>query len=444
MLIAAACGNGKDATFDLPPGASFDSVRGDRVLIVVEAKNDCQSQGNCASDATAAADPAACDLGQGNTRGLAVYRLGANGMLFHDPSSDGPPGGPEQTIATATNPRRVTVHPNDSSLIYVATIERVQVFRLAANGATRCIGQTLSEKEANSPFDEKLDPIDMAIDPSIGDGVLYVAASGANRIDAYAMAPDGTIPGVPTSCVVGSLFAEFAAVTLASDDFVIAGGRSSIAVYRRQAGQFPPPNPDPLATPTPSPSPALPACTGARLITEPVSSIGAAFVTDMLFWPSAQAPLGELVVSEEFSRQIVTFPIDAAGLLDAEGTSSTARAGVYQNLLRNELDSQPVLYASVFNEGRIDAFRLENGRLPPGAFSSTAADPRTLPVGMAIDVSGSVLYVAQGGLGRVDGFRILPGGGLDALPTTGTRPILTANGSRLDTFPNDVAIVALP
>lgn len=452
LVIVGCGGGGKDRSFELPPGTAVDTAPNARVLLVVEASNECAAHGNCAGGVPAPGAipsptpaPSVCNVGSGNTRGLALYRLGTGGLLLDDPARPGTPDDPEQTIGTADNPRRVLVHPTKPDIAYVATLERIQVFRLAsaAAGGTRCIGQTKSEKEVEPGVDD-LDPIDLAIDPTVGDGVLYVASSGRSRVDAYAIAPDGTIPELPTSCVVGTSFDRFSAVTPLSADFLAAGGRSRIQVFQRVAGQFPPPTPAPSATPTPEPSPER-RCLGALLVTEPVSVIGGARVTDLIFAPSDTAPLGHLFASEEVSRRVFTFPIDAAGMLDNRDTSRTSRAGVPQYLLRHDVGTDALLYASVFNEGRVDAFRLENGLLPSETFSRTAEDPDALPVGLAVDgVSGTVLYVAQGGLGRVDGFRIRGDGGLEALPATSTRPVLGSQGQILDSFPNDLAIVTLP
>jgi hypothetical protein len=114
-------------------------------------------------------------------------------------------------------------------------------------------------------------------------------------------------------------------------------------------------------------------------------------------------------------------------------------------MLRHVHSGRIVLYSSVFNEGRVDAFQLEDGLLPDESFSRTAEDPHALPVGLVIDEpNGTILYVAQGGLHRVDGFRILPDGGLEDEPVTSTAPPGDASGHDIDTFPDDVAIVPLP
>ncbi len=432
-FAVASCGGGggKNRSFQLPAGTEFDATPSDRVLIAVETHNECTA-GECV-----APTDTACELGAGNVRGLAIYRVGSTGLLVGngDPRAG---AAPEALIATADNPRRVIVHPNDPTLLYVATRKRIQVFRLAGAGGSRCIDQTLAEKEVVPGVKEDLDPIDVLIDPTVGtNGVLYVGSRGANRLDAYTIADDGTIPDVPTSCAVAPNKTEYAAVTLASSGFIVAAGRTSIDIYERRNGQF-----LPRILPTTGEMDA--ACIDAHSVSTTTSSIGGAFVTDLLFVPTPDVPVGRLFIGEEVSRRIFTFQIDSAGVIGGNDTSSTKRLGVPQNLLKVDRPDGSVLYASVFNQGRVDVYRLEDGLLPSRTFSRTAEDPDALPVALTADPTGSVLYVAEGGLGRVDGFRIQPDGGLADLPATSTGPLQNSTGDTVDSFPNDLAIVALP
>jgi hypothetical protein len=460
LTVVAGCGSGSNKLFVLPAGTAFEGTRSDRVLVVVESQNACADIGTCEPTA-----PSPCHLGDGNTRGLAVYRLGPEGLLF-DADGDGM-AVPEQVIATDDNPRRVLAHPNDPTLLYVATNERIQVFRLASDGVTRCIGETLSEIEV-VPGADDLDPIDMVIDPTIGNGVLYVAAKGANRIDAYAIGADGTLPQIPSSCVVGPTIAEFSAVALLSDTFIATGGRDRIDVYNRVSGQFPDvqsgtTTPTPVPTPggggtaiepgeTPSPSAVLPTptiaptCIGALVITAPVSSLSAGLVTDIEFLPLDTEPLGDLVVAEEVTQRLFTFPIDTQGVLSDNFTSETDRASFYQRLLRVDRPGGSFIYAGVFQEGQVEVFRRQDdGRLPNVNFSKSRSDPFTLPVGLAVDgPTGPVLYVAQEGVGRVDGFRIRTDGGIDSVPLSSTAPVRRDDGGTINTFPDDVVILPLP
>jgi hypothetical protein len=433
-LALAGCGSsgGKDRSFQLPPGIEFDATRSGRALIVVETHNECANEGECAAPTSGP-----CELGNGNVRGLAIYRLGSTGLLFQDPADTRPAAAPERVIGTSDNPRRVVVHPADPTLVYVATEKRIQVFRLASGGGTSCIAQTASEKEIKPDVKDELDPIDMVIDPTFGEkGILYVASKGADRVDAYTIAADGTIPSQATSCAVGPNQSEYAAVTLAGAGFIVAGGRTRIDVYERSNGQFPP-RTKPDGTTESS-------CIGATTVSTVASSLGAAFVTDAFFMPTPATPLGQLFIAEEVSRRSLTFPLDAAGALADSESSSTKRTGVPQNMLLTQRGGSSILYVSIFNEGRVDVFQLENGLLPGPTFSRTAEDPDTLPVGLALDpTSASTLYVAEGGRGRVDGFRIQPDGGLTDLPATSTGPILGPTGKDVDSFPNDLAIVPL-
>jgi hypothetical protein len=447
LVTAATCGGGGSSgqhTFDLPPGSALDTTPSDRMLLVVEAKNQCGDSGTCIATPVPAPTPGAgggCDVGNGNTRGLALYRLGTAGHFLENPAQPGSAVGPEATIATADNPRRVLVSPTDPTLVYVATNERIQVFRLAPGGGSRCIAQTRSEREADPGSRHDLDPVDFALDSTIGNGILYVAGRGSNRVDAYPIADDGTIPDVPASCIIGTTGAKYTALSLLTRDFVAASGRDRIEIFRRVEGLFPPPTPEPGATPTPAPSPG---CFGVQRITVPVSSIGAAIVTDTFFLPSASAPIGALVVAEEASRRLFTFNVDASGTIDNKETSSTKRDGFYQNLLRRDAGADAVLYASVFQEGRVAAFRLENGLLPRTPFSKTEKDPKTTPVGLAIDgASGSILYVAEASIGRIDGFRIQPDSSLSGIPETSTEAV-TVDGRVLDSFPSDIQIIPAP
>jgi 6-phosphogluconolactonase (cycloisomerase 2 family) len=166
----------------------------------------------------------------------------------------------------------------------------------------------------------------------------------------------------------------------------------------------------------------------------------------MFFVPSASAPLGKLFIAEEVSQRIFSFSVNADGDINDDDTSETKRAGVYQRMLRHRQAGGTILYSTVFNEGRVDVFRLEDdGLLPDETFSRTAEDPNTLPVGLAIDEpNGTILYVTQAGSDRVDGFRIEDDGGLPDNPVTSTAEPVNASGKGIETFPDDVVIVPLP
>lgn len=454
LVLAACSGGGKDRDYSLPRGDELDTVRSDHVLVVVEAQNECDRDGSCVP-----VPSSPCHLGDGNRRGLVVYRLGATGLLFQN-SADG--ARPEQVIATDDNPRRVVAHPTDPSLLYVATRERVQVIRLRSDGTSACIGETARDQDVRPDSDDS-DPVDLVIDPAIGNGILYVAGRGSNRVDAFPIADDGTLPTLPTSCIVGGGNAEYTSMAPLGQGLFAAGGSVRIEIYPRVLGQFLP-EPDPNATPSPTPiataspapdpeatpGPAVPSpepstCIDARFVSTPLSVIGSAIVTHMIFETSVSIPLGNLFIAEEVSQRIFTFRVTPDGEIEDDDSSSTKRAGVYQRMLRHQHATGAILYTSVFNEGRVDAFRLEeDGLLPDETFSRTAEDPNTLPVALAIDPTGRILYVTQAGKDRVDGFRIRSDGGLPDEPATSTAPREDPEGRDIEMFPDDIVIVTLP
>jgi len=469
VLVVAGCGDDPGGPFVMPAGTQFAASAAGRVLVVVESQNECADLGNCLPNPTSL-----CDLGDGNRRGLAIYPLGANGRFV---SATGDQAGalPEAIIPTGDNPRRVIAHPNDPSLLYVATLKRVQVFRLAAGGGSTCIDQTTEDKVVAPSLDDDLEPVDLLIDPNFGtNGVLYIAGEQGHRVDAYDIALDGTIPALPSSCIVGSTAEEFSALAVVNDTLFATGSRERIEVYDRVNGQFPDvqvtatatvtpeegaPTPSPTATPIPTgpipvatPSPA-PTCIDALRITGPRSSLGAGRVSDIEFL-AAEKPddetVGSLVVAEEFTGRLISFPIDPNGQLDGDDDGQTDRTGFYQRILRLDRDGTTFLYASAFQEGETDVFELgpedvDQERLPDRPLSRTRSDPFSLPVGLAIDgTTGSILYVAQEGLGRIDGFRIRADGGTEEVPATSTARARGIDGRTLELFPNDVVIVPSP
>jgi hypothetical protein len=175
-VLVAGCGNDRGKPFAMPPGTEFDTVRANRALVVVESQNECGGPTVCVP-----APAGACQRGAGNTRGLAIYRLGGDGLFF-SPTGNRAGAVPEQIVATDDNPRRVVAHPNDPTLLYVATLRRIQVIRLAPNGGSRCIDETLSDTEVNAEADD-LDPIDLLIDPTAGTNGVLMPLRGASRPD---------------------------------------------------------------------------------------------------------------------------------------------------------------------------------------------------------------------------------------------------------------------
>ena len=71
LLTVAACGSGGSGgqhTFNLPAGSELDTVPGDRVLLVVESKNQCGDSRSCVATPIPAPTPGpggGCDIGNG-------------------------------------------------------------------------------------------------------------------------------------------------------------------------------------------------------------------------------------------------------------------------------------------------------------------------------------------------------------------------------------------
>src|SRR5438552_19046240 len=86
LVTVAACGGSGSSqhTFNLPAGTELDTTASDRVLLAVESKNQCGDSRSCVATPQPGATPGpsgGCDLGNGNARGLALYRLATHALL---------------------------------------------------------------------------------------------------------------------------------------------------------------------------------------------------------------------------------------------------------------------------------------------------------------------------------------------------------------------------
>lgn len=129
---------------------------------------------------------------------------------------------------------------------------------------------------------------------------------------------------------------------------------------------------------------------------------------------------GILYAIEQDDRRIVTFKIQGGGRLAAEPDSKTQSRQAYAYLL---FDGEERLYASAFNEGRIDLYIV-----PPGGeftdkprqreVAHTWSDTASFPTQMIID--NGILYVSQMGIGRIDGYVLGADGSPPDYPSTST------------------------
>jgi hypothetical protein len=129
---------------------------------------------------------------------------------------------------------------------------------------------------------------------------------------------------------------------------------------------------------------------------------------------------GILYAIEQDDRRIVTFTIQGGGRLPDEPDSETRSSQAYAYLL---LDGEDRLYASAFNDGRIDLYIIPPGGLftenpRQGEVAHTWSDTASFPTQMLID--RGILYVSQMGIGRVDAFVLGADGSPPDFPSSST------------------------
>lgn len=146
---------------------------------------------------------------------------------------------------------------------------------------------------------------------------------------------------------------------------------------------------------------------------------------------------GILYAIEQDDRRIVTFTIQGGGRLPHEPESKTKSGQAYAYLL---LDGEDRLYASAFNEGRIDLYII-----PPGGLfadkprqrevAHTWADTASFPTQMLIE--NGILYVSQMGIGRVDAYVLGSDGSPPQYPSSSTFALENSylNSISMGTFP---------
>jgi hypothetical protein len=129
---------------------------------------------------------------------------------------------------------------------------------------------------------------------------------------------------------------------------------------------------------------------------------------------------GILYAIEQDDRRIVTFTIQGGGRLPDEPDSETQSSQTYAYLL---LDGEDRLYASAFNDGRIDLYIIPPGGLftekpRQGEVAHTWSDTASFPTQMIID--RGILYVSQMGIGRIDAYVLGSDGAPPDFPSSST------------------------
>jgi len=396
---------------------------------------------------------------------VAAYRIAANGRVE---------SAPFQHIDTGagSNPRRLAVHP-DACALYVATRGSIEVFQIASNGR-------LSRFASDADTLERMSTIEpanyqfLAVHPS--GHSLYTSLTRLDQIRQYALNPDGslqrtfTIPAgseVPVekdppvaSCVQGqpetryqglvatetSLYAS-AHVPLQIDIFPLAtdGGIGSVTERPPDDGQQPtcPTNPPTCPTNPPTCPCVVPDCkpkteTFAPRFSKTPDGKRFGYPKTLLL----DGPNSLLYIVDRFRLRIYGCPIAADGGLpdcpkdDKDDTNDTGRltlqtqqSATYEQMALSE---DGILFAGVFPAGRVRAFRPvpEEGKLKrrKGKSSDVFATP------VALATNGSILYVAQGELDRIDAFTIDDEGFANEDPRWSTNKIQQS-------FPNGVIVV---
>lgn len=339
------------------------------------------------------------------------FCLGRNGGLAPVPTVQEPTDGREL--------RRLLI-AND--VLYVASVDRVEAFRIRDRGGLTRLGHTQPIRNMN--------PKDMAL--SADGKTLYVPQVGPSRVAAYPIGEDGAPAKEFSSCIQGPPGAGYL-------HLLVNGNLLYLTAEGSLAGRV---EVFPLAAD--GSLPALPdACQTSRGIRSP--STTPLSVRKKLSRPKAMAMLGNTLFVEERGRKRITaFTLEPDGNFMAPTTdgkktkfhpvaSKTRVIVSYEGVILY----RQALLATQFYRGRVDSYKLKDANLlPKGPARISQQDVRMSPVRMS--ANEDVAYVAGGELDRVIAFRLREDGVLaDTAPFSETEE---QSGS----FPNDVAVAVLP
>jgi 6-phosphogluconolactonase (cycloisomerase 2 family) len=345
-----------------------------------------------------------------------------------------------------TNPRRLVVGPNH--VLYVAESERVEAYRIGTHGALMRVGST---PEQTNPT---LNALDVAV--SADGKLLYVPDNGRDLIAAYPLDPNSGAPARDfSSCVKGTAAQQVQRVIvqppyLYAAAFSLAG---RIIVYPldpngalendpngclKQDGGKDPNTTCPVSERRNINKPRGTVLAGNFMYVASIfkDKVLAFPLMDGLFTAPVMRKTGETVTMADVCAN------DAEHTQETEArrkryewekpTSKTAPYQPYQEIIL----ADGTVYASQFQNGRIDAFRLKSdGNLPKHSTGNTKQDFRGTPVGLA--VRNNVLYVAGGEFDSVRAFHLA---GTKALPDA--QPFSFTDVQK-NTFPNALALADL-
>lgn len=331
-----------------------------------------------------------------------------------------------------SEPRRLLVgqDANGNGVLYVAEIDRVEVYRIGARGGLGRIGSTSVEGNMR--------PLDLAL--SADGKVLYVPQIGQHRVAAYPLDADGVPSGdhKPASCALGPVAASFQNLVV-HDSLLYVTAQDTpgrVDVFR-------------IGPDGSLPNAFLNGCENvasgtSRPTTAPISTRHGLNVPKALALRD-----GVLYVEERGTNRIRAFRLHPDGTFDPpvkkfpskpkstalkfQKIESTTAHGLAYEAILLQANS---LIASNFGKARIDTFLLRGGKLPQTPRVTSKSDIRMTPVRIAVD--RNTLYVAAGEFDRVVAYHLQPKNGLLAART----PFSETN-EQTGSFPNDVAVAML-
>jgi hypothetical protein len=382
---------------------------------------------------------------------VSVYPLGANGEFVEGPATASLP---------ATNPRRLTVHP-ELDVLYVLTRNQVRAFDISGGGL-QSLCQTpdteLRPPCATAPRPGS-NPTDLTVrQADTGEWLLYVVEGGIpgdgalnTRVSAFPLDERGGLPEFaataarnPNSQLFrGMAFSDI--YLFATDNAVQSIDRFEVEPDGKLPLTIPTPTPDgqqtpqPTAEPTPTPPGQTPAPTPEPTPTPPQWYIPRPQRVRLGDAVAEGLPRQLIYVISQNARRIFSYPLTSEMDVEPEAAQTPRIDGVYEDLLLDPANRY--LHATAFQMGRIDSFVLQaDGMIDSTTASRTLDNPASYPGGMEwltfTDASGEVqrrVFVAQGGLNRVDAFPVEADGSLRAEPATSSQP-------KRYSFPTDVAI----
>ncbi len=391
------------------------------------------------------------------------YRVRDDGSFALDPA--------KQRTTIGARPRRVITN---GCTLYVAEIDRVEVYHIGDGGQLTLIGATRKSTDSK--------PRDMAL--STDGHTLYVPSRHTGSLASYPLdvegkptddvvTQDGVPAGGPSSCVYAPNGADW-------EDIVFANGRvygtatDRVSIYGTDdAGRLTSVAEKPLdlnhdgtiaademgcPAYAPTASGTIQDCVDFTMMPKPTRPVNC----PLSFRNHNGGGVGlvvegtTLVTVQRLNKWLQGFTLGADGLfppygLDPENPTNKEKKAERKSRKKNRtsdalksyigltlfhpVGSNPVVYAAS-TSGSIEAFRLsDTGTLPKRVMTSTGKDVISTPIRTTVGLfsNGPMLYVAGGELDRVESFRLSSQGAI--VPDS-----RRLTNELTDSFPNDVVL----